>query len=158
MTQNSHPQSSPTHTPTHTQGELTSTYAGATEYFDHEKLRVYQEAIEFVAWCEEILARDFGKAAVRDQLDRASTSIPLNIAEANGKPPGRDRARFLDIARGSALECSACLDVLVVKKRVELSEVGNGKAILRGIVAKLVKLTQYSLNQVREEEAEYGEK
>ena len=44
--------------------------------------------------------------------------IPLNIAEGNGKFSTIDRARFLEIARGSALECAACLDVLAVRKLV----------------------------------------
>src|SRR5947207_6782236 len=46
----------------------------------------------------------------------ASTSIPLNIAEGNGKFSAKDRARFFEMARGSALECAACLDVLLVRK------------------------------------------
>ena len=43
---------------------------------------------------------------VKDQLDRASTSIPLNIAEGNGKYTLKDRCRFFDTAHGSALECA----------------------------------------------------
>jgi four helix bundle protein len=81
-------------------------------YFDHEKLDVYQEAIAFCGWVGELLGEISAKAAAKDQLDRASTSLPLNIAEGNGKFSTVDRARFLEIARGSALECAACLDVL----------------------------------------------
>ena len=84
--------------------------------FDHEKLKVYQESVAFVAWADGILQRCPEKAAVKDQLDRASTSIPLNIAEGNGKWSSRDRCRFLEIARGSATECAACLDVLVANR------------------------------------------
>jgi hypothetical protein len=54
-------------------------------YFDHEKLDVYREAITFCAWVGDFLAAISAKAATKDQLDRASTSIPLNIAEGNGK-------------------------------------------------------------------------
>nr|MBA2433032.1 four helix bundle protein [Chthoniobacterales bacterium] len=50
-------------------------------YFDHEKLAVYQEAIAFCGWVGEFLQEIPGKLSVKDQLDRASTSIPLNIAE-----------------------------------------------------------------------------
>ena len=50
----------------------------------------------------------------RDQWLRAVQSIPLNIAEGNGKRSFKDRTRFPDIARGSALECAAIQDVLVV--------------------------------------------
>src|SRR5436190_5172971 len=85
-------------------------------YFDHEKLDVYREAINFCGWVGEFLASISAKAAAKDQLDRASTSIPLNIAEGNGKFSAKDRARFFEMARGSALECAACLDVLLVRK------------------------------------------
>jgi four helix bundle protein len=84
-------------------------------YFDHEKLDVYREAIAFCSWAGEILATITARAAVKDQLDRASTSISLNIAEGNGKFSARDRARLLEFARGSSLECAACLDVMVVR-------------------------------------------
>ncbi len=81
--------------------------------FDHEKLSVYQEAIKFVAWADDLLEMIPKNLAVHSQLDRAATSIPLNIAEGNGKYTAPDRCRFFDIARGSAPECAACLDVLV---------------------------------------------
>jgi four helix bundle protein len=84
--------------------------------FDQEKLKVYQAAIQFVTWSTELLARIPAKVVVKDQLDRASTSVPLDIAEGNGKFAIMDRCRFLDFARGSALECAACLDVIVAKK------------------------------------------
>src|SRR5438552_19094742 len=85
-------------------------------YFDHEKLDVYQEAIAFCGWVGEFLTAIYSKAAAKDQLDRASTSLPLNITEGNGKFSDADRSRFLEIARGSALECAACLDVLVARR------------------------------------------
>jgi len=92
--------------------------------FDHEKLDVYQESIRFVSWVNELLEKVPKSLAVHNQLDRASTSIPLNIAEGNGKYTPADRCRFFDIARGSALECAACLDVLVAKNRMgQLPEV-----------------------------------
>ena len=85
-----------------------------TQSFDHESLDVYRASIEFASWAGELLAEALGrcKLSVVKQLDRASTSIALNVAEGNGKRSTRDRARYVDIARGSALECAACLDVL----------------------------------------------
>jgi four helix bundle protein len=125
-------------------------------YFDHEKLTVYQHSIQFVGWCEEILQHCEGKAAVKDQLDRASTSIPLNIAEGNGKFSAKDRSRFLDIARSSALESAACLDVLVAKGRIHLQEIETGKEMLREIVSMLVGLKRTIADRVGEEQEWYG--
>ena len=107
-------------------------------YFDHEKLDVYREAIAFCGWTGELLTTITAKAAVKDQLDRASTSIPLNIAEGNGKIAEKDRARFLEIARGSALECAACLDVLLVRGLATEDAVGGAKDRLSRIVAMLM--------------------
>ena len=123
--------------------------------FDHEKLKVYQESIVFVAWADGIIQRCPDKAAVKDQLDRASTSIPLNIAEGNGKWSSRDRCRFLEIARGSAVECAACLDVLVAKKRLTAEDVEPGKRQLHGIVSMLCGLIEVVANRVGEEPVLY---
>jgi four helix bundle protein len=108
--------------------------------FDHEKLEVYQESSRFIAWLEPVLEKLPKSISVRDQLDRASTSIPLNIAEGNGKFTKPDRCRYFDNARGSSLECAAALDVLVAKAKCEIAEVLPGKERLRGVVSMLVGL------------------
>ncbi len=127
-------------------------------YFDHEKLDVYQEAIAFCGWVGEFLAVISAKAAAKDQLDRASTSIPLNIAEGNGKFSPRDRARFLEMARGSALECAACLDVLLVRKLASEEQVVLSKERLARIVQMLIGLLRKfseRADMLREDEAVY---
>jgi len=64
----------------------------------------------------------------------------LNIAEGNGKFTGSDRCRFFDIARGSALECAACLDVMVARKLIVKILADEGKVSLIEIVSMLVGL------------------
>ena len=124
--------------------------------FDHEKLIVYQKAIAFVVWSSHQLALIPKSMAVHNQLDRASTSIALNIAEGNGKFTPAGRCRFFDIARGSALECAACLDVLVAKDKLSTDEVEAGKNLLVEIVSMLVGLIRSnSPTRVVEERAEY---
>ena len=107
---------------------------------DHEKLQVYQRSLAFISWAEPLLDRLAKNLSVRDQLDRAGTSIPLNIAEGNGKFTSADRCRFFDIARGSALECSACLDVLIAKGKAVATEIEAGKEMLVETVSMLVGL------------------
>jgi four helix bundle protein len=127
-------------------------------YFDHEKLDVYREAIKFCGWVGEFLASISAKAAAKDQLDRASTSIPLNIAEGNGKFSARDRARFFEMARGSALECAACLDVLIARKLTTGEKVTASKERLVRIVEMLVGLLRRFSDRadvLREEAADY---
>ena len=128
-------------------------------YFDHEKLDVYREVIAFCGWVGELLATIAARAAVKDQLDRASTSIPLNIAEGNGKFSERDRARFLEIARGSALECAACLDVMVVRALLPEAAIESQKGRLCRIVQMLMgMLRKFSghADLLKEGEANYS--
>jgi four helix bundle protein len=105
--------------------------------FSHEKLIVYRRSIEFVAWTQPLLESLPVKIAARDQLDRASTSIALNVAEGNVKFSSPDRARFLQFAQGSAVECAACLDVLVARGMKTSAEVVVGKGMLEEIVRML---------------------
>ena len=109
-------------------------------YFDHEKLIAYQRSIQFVAWSSPLLEKLPTKLAVSDQLDRASTPVPLNIAEGNAKYTAPDRCRYFDTARGSALECAACLDVLVAKGKCTAEETQKGKEILNETVSLLIGL------------------
>ncbi|HUQ03523.1 MAG TPA: four helix bundle protein [Kofleriaceae bacterium] len=50
-------------------------------------------------------------AAVADQLERAGTSVALNVAEAGGRA-GRDSVRVLRIAAGECREVRAALRVV----------------------------------------------
>ena len=126
--------------------------------FDHERLTVYQKAIDFISWLHPVLENMPKRNAVYDQLDRASTSIALNIAEGNGKFTPRDRCRFFDIARGSALECASALDVLAAKAVVEEAEIIDGKELLKEIVSMIVGLIKSQPGgRVCEEVVGYGD-
>lgn len=75
--------------------------------------RTYQLALEFT-W----IADSFDcPRHLRDQLQRASSSVPLNLAEGSAKPTSRDRAKFYFIALGSLRECEAILQVLRIPKK-----------------------------------------
>jgi four helix bundle protein len=127
-------------------------------YFDHERLDVYQEVIAFCGWVGDLLNELVAKAAAKDQLDRASTSIPLNIAEGNGKFSAVDRARFLEIARGSALECAACLDVLAAREFVSEERIIPAKEkLVRTVNMLMGMLKRFSgrAEFLREDEGTY---
>lgn len=130
-------------------------------YFDHEKLQAYQSALHFVRWSEAMLEELPGSTAVYSQLDRARTSIPLNIAEGNAKFTAADKCRYFDIAHGSAVECAACLDLLFIKQALTAAELNAGKTLLSEIVGLQVGLIKSkSPDRFREDEVEYrvGEK
>jgi four helix bundle protein len=78
-----------------------------------EDLRVWQKGINLVKQIylltqEGQLSKDFG---LRDQLRRASVSIPTNIAEGFERASRKEYVNFLNIAKGSAGEVRSLLRV-----------------------------------------------
>jgi four helix bundle protein len=80
--------------------------------FDHERLDVYRLALAFVVVANDVaqgLPR--GRSYLADQLQRAATSVILNLAEGAGEYSANDKARFYRMSKRSATECAAILDV-----------------------------------------------
>lgn len=123
--------------------------------FSHEKLIVYNRSLEFVEFVENLLSKFKDWLNVYDQLDRSSTSITLNIAEGTGKFTSKDKNRFYDIARGSAVESAACLDVLLKRNRITIEESVMGKELLYEIVSMLIGLIKSNSDRVYEENENY---
>ena len=110
----------------------------------HEKLDVYQCAVEFLALSSQLATRiPRGHSALGDQLKRAALSIPLNIAEAAGKTTDHDSSRSFVIARGSAMECAAVLDACPVLRIGSPDQLGAGKELLTRIVCMLTKMIRF---------------
>jgi four helix bundle protein len=123
--------------------------------FDHERLDVYRRSIEYVAYSYG-LAKTLAGANrhARDQWLRAGQSIPLNIAEGNGKQSLKDKNRFFEIARGSALECASIHDVLRVCDAITDDANQLGKSTLKRSVSMLTRLIQRTTG-VSEDRIEY---
>ncbi len=105
-----------------------------------DNLDVYRVSLEFQRLTATLLSRAHGE--LRSQLDRAALSVSLNVAEGCGRRSHADRRRFYSIARGSALECAAILDVMAGRARLALSDLRHGRALLVRIVQMLTKLGQ----------------
>ena len=125
--------------------------------FHHEKLTVYKRALEFATWSQDLIESVTKKTSTRDHLERSGDSIALNIAEGNGKFSQKDRARFFQIAHGSALEAAACLDLLVARRCCADDAIKKGKATLEEIVRMLFKMLDQLGCRIAEDQAEYGE-
>ena len=123
--------------------------------FDHERLDVYRLSIDYVAFSYRIAKGLTGiNRPARDQWLRAAQSIPLNVAEGNGKQSLKDKNRYFEIARGSALECAAILDVLRVSDVIGDDSNRRGKSDLKRIVSMPTRLIQRT-ETVSEAKIEY---
>jgi four helix bundle protein len=88
--------------------------------FPFEDLQVYQLSLDWVEQVELICKRskDELSPSFKDQFQRASLSIPLNIAEGNGRWHIAEKRQFFWIARGSVFECVPLLEILKRKKLI----------------------------------------
>lgn len=111
--------------------------------FDHEKLDVYQAAIEFTAIADNLIEKfPSGRAYLIDQLLRASTSIALNIAEGAGEFSAKEKARFYRMSRRSATECAAIFDICQRLNLIDSITLTDGRELLIRIVSMLTKMVQ----------------
>jgi len=112
-------------------------------YFDHEKLDVYQAAIELVILIDDVVEHlPRGRAYLADQLQRAGSSVPLNIAEGAGEYSSAEKCKFYRIAKRSATECAAIFDISRRLRLMEDARYAKGRELLMRIVAMLTKMAQ----------------
>jgi len=107
------------------------------EEFIFENLEVYKQALEFsVEIAKEASKFPIKFQRIRDQIIGASISIPLNIAEGNGRGSSKEKINFYKIARASSFEC---IPLLVICEELELfSEEQSTK--YRMTVAKISRM------------------
>ena len=107
---------------------------------DAERLGVYHLALEFHGRAASFALR--GDSVLRDQLRRASLSVVLNIAEGAGRRSKAQKRHFYGIARGSAMESAAIVDVLRVRQLATADECREARALLVRVVQMLSRLEQ----------------
>lgn len=119
--------------------------------FSHEDLAVYQSSLQLAAWVERMLTEFRCSADLLSKLDKATTAIPLNIAEGTGRFSGTDQAKFFGISYKAAVQSSALVDLAAVGSPAELSRVEVGRELLRRVAAMLT-----SLSKVASDEDKHG--
>jgi four helix bundle protein len=79
----------------------------------HEKLECYRRSVELAEELSKEGARwPRGFGYLLDQQRRAMASVVLNLAEGNARKGASERRRFFEIARASAAEVAACVDLM----------------------------------------------
>jgi four helix bundle protein len=125
-------------TPSDATDAPTTPAAGATPTLDHERLDCFHVALEFAAMIPTLTKA--ARPALRDQLERASSSIALTLAEGCARRTRRDRHRFFAISQGSAMECAAAIDILRVTGGLAAADATRAKHKIARIVQMLVGL------------------
>lgn len=116
--------------------------------FPHEKMEVVQVAERFLAETAEILEQmPRGESSIKDQFKRAGDSVYLNTCEGAGRFSGPDKARFYDIARGSATECAAVLKILEIRKLAPEAMIERTRSELHRAVCMLTVLARKVRNR-----------
>jgi four helix bundle protein len=109
-----------------------------------EDLRVWQMGIDlvkrvYVLTARGSFSRDFG---LRDQIRRASVSIPTNIAEGFERSSRKEYLLFLNIAKGSAGEVRSLLRVAFEVGYLE-------KVTYESMKAEVTRLSAYMFNHIK---------
>ena len=108
---------------------------------DHAKLDVSHLALDLLDLLDHLLAElAAGRAHLKDQLDRAATSIVLNIAEGAGEFSLADKQPFYRMAKRSATETSAILDIIARRGQAPAERLTSSQDLIIRIVSMLTKL------------------
>ena len=116
-------------------------------FFD---LRVYQEAKLLVREVYTLLDKfpKYETYALSDQLRRAVTSVPSNIAEGSGRLSPKEKVRFIEIAYASLTETLCQLDIAHDLGYISDEEFSNEKERINVIGKQLSGLRSSFQNQL----------
>jgi four helix bundle protein len=105
---------------------------------DAEKLHAYRVALDLQVLCATLVPPHH--RVLHDQLERASLSSVCCIAEGAGRRSRRDKRRFYVMARGSANETAALVDVLRARRLAPEAVCANARSLAVRVVQMTTKL------------------
>ncbi len=95
--------------------------------YKFQKLDVYKIALEYLD-LTYVVAKffpDSEKYNLKSQIERAATSIVLNIAEASTGQSDPEQHRILGLSLRSYLETVACVDIALRRKYLDESNIAQ---------------------------------
>ena len=104
------------------------------------KLDVYRHAVALLKICDEIIQHlPKGRGEVKKQLESAATSVVANVAEGAGEFSGNEKARFYRMARRSATEIAAWVDIIAARREPLIQRARHELEIVVPMLVKLVR-------------------
>ena len=101
--------------------------------FAHERLKAYQTSLELVGWFHHLPGGPELSSRLFRQIDKASTSVVLNLAESNGRHLEADRRQFLEIAESSIVKVAAYVDLCQRLGELESTHRATGMELVEQI-------------------------
>lgn len=118
--------------------EESGEYGGQEAWlFAHERLEAYQISLQFVGWFHALPGGAELSSRLFRQIDRAATSVVLNIAEGNGRPLEADHRQFLATAESSVVKAATYLDLCQRTAEVDPSQRDSGMALLERVALRV---------------------
>ena len=110
----------------------------------HRRLVVWQRAMELAVEARAIARRfpAIERFDLASQMRRAASSVPANIAEANGRHHRGDQVRFLSVARGSLMELDTHLEIAVRSGYVREPDLSKARALIDNVSLLLARLSR----------------
>jgi len=121
-------------------------------YRNFEDLPIWQISRKFISRVFNLIERNYKISknySVKDQLLRASFSIPLNIAEGFERSSNKEFANFVNIAKGSAGEVRCILHILKDNNYLTQKESEPLMQDILEISAHLSHFRSYLLNNIK---------
>lgn len=109
-----------------------------SDFFDFESLELYKKSLNYTDFVYDllILFPEEERFALANQLNRASASITLNIAEGYGESIPL-ALKYLKIVRGSIRECLGCSTIAYRREYINEEKYIESRRLL----VELSKLT-----------------
>jgi four helix bundle protein len=107
--------------------------------YKFQKLDVYQLELEYVDTVYGFSTQlpESERFNLRSQLERAATSIVLNIAEGSTGQSNLEQNRFLGLALRSYLETIACMDLIERRKYLSSDVIDSIRELGHQVFTKL---------------------
>jgi four helix bundle protein len=113
--------------------------------FKYEELEVWQMGMDLTDKIYDIAEKypDKERFGLTIQITKSATSIPLNIAEGNGRRSRKDFARYLRIAIGSLLETDTNLKISIRRKYITENDYETVGKDIEDLYWKLISFEKY---------------
>ena len=110
-----------------------------------EKLPIYKDSkvlANMILSLTKIFPKE-EKYGLSSQIRRAAISVPLNIAEGQGRKTRKDHRQFLLIARGSLYEVIAILGICLDQKIINKEMNQNIRKQIENVLKQLNGMVRY---------------